>query len=70
MNSNSVNYKKKYREIITLRRNDRRLNVLIFYFDKDIFDLLSLIQNNSTFELTCIFANTMQMLSSFNFQLN
>ena len=70
MNSNNVDYKKKYREITTLRRNDRRLNVLIFYFDKNILDLLSLIQNDSTFKMTYIFVNIMQILLLFNFQLN
>ena len=70
MDSNSADYKKKYREITALRRNGRRLDVLVSYFGKGILGLLPLVQDDSTSGMAYIFADTMQVLSPFNFQLD
>ena len=59
MDSINADYKKKYREITALRRNGRRLDVLVSYFGKGILGLLSLVQDDSTYEMSYIFADTM-----------
>lgn len=60
----SADYLKKYHEIKGLRRNGRRLDLLVSRFGKGILGLLPLAQDDSSPGLACKITDTMQVLSS------